>query len=57
MGRLTKEKKTRLKFLKSEINQPKHALIELEKELEKISPKEASKLSKIIWKLEAFQNE
>ena len=56
MGRLTKENKQQLQFLKSEISDYKHGIIELEKRIRIISNKEADKLSTIIWKLEEYQN-
>jgi flagellar motility protein MotE (MotC chaperone) len=55
MGRLTKENKNQLLFLKKEISSYKHGLINIEKEIRKISEKEANRLGSIIGRLEDFQ--
>ena len=44
-----------LRVLKAEVSQAKHRLIEIEKEVRKLSEKEADRLASIISRLEGWQ--
>lgn len=49
-------KRDEIEFLKHEANQIKSRLIDIERRLEPLSVKEADRLSRIIGRLEAWQN-
>ena len=49
-------KKELLESIQHDINHPKHELICILSKLQEIDPKRAEKLSRIIGKLEGFQN-
>ena len=53
---MNKQQRTELARLKSEINQPKHRLIDILSRIEEISPRQAEMLGKIIGRLEDFQH-
>ena len=53
---MTNDERKKLKDLKSDINKPKHELIRILSEIEIISPRQAESLSKIIGRIEYFQN-
>ena len=48
--------KEKVDEIKHDVNEPKSRLIRILSKLEEINTKEAEKLSKIIMKLEAWQN-
>lgn len=53
---MTKEQRAKLHVLKREISAPKHALIEMLRQVEELSPRQAEQLSRIIARLEDWQN-
>lgn len=53
---MTKQQADELKHLKNEINQHKSRLMEIERKVSSISPKQGSQLGSIIGRLEAWQN-
>jgi hypothetical protein len=55
MGRLTKVNKEELTRLKSEISEYSEKLMSIETKIYVISPKEATRLSKILAKLKEYQ--
>ena len=55
-GGVKMNNKEKVDEIKHNVNEPKSRLIRILSKLEEINPKEAEKLSKIIMKLEAWQN-
>ena len=53
----TAEKQSKIAQIKSEVNSPKHRLIDIVRKLEEISPREAGKLNTLIGKLEDWQRQ
>jgi hypothetical protein len=53
---MTNEQRKTLNTLKREISSPKSALLRIVNQMESVSPKQAEQLSKIIARLESFQN-
>jgi len=53
---IAKEKAERLEHLKSEVNQHKSRLIDIERKVRELSAKKAESLGRIIGKLENWQN-
>lgn len=53
---MTAQEKQELKSLKSCINSPKHELLQLCRKVEAISPRQGEELSRIIGRLEWWQN-
>jgi hypothetical protein len=53
---VTKDQREELKHLKSEVSQAKHRLLEILRRVESISPAQGNQLSRIIGRLEDWQN-
>jgi hypothetical protein len=53
---MTNQQREELKHLKREASSPKSRLIDLIRRIEAISPREGEKLSKIVARLEDWQN-
>jgi hypothetical protein len=55
--KMSAEKIEKIQHIKQECNRPKSELIRLLSKLEEVSPAQAEKLSKIIGRLEVWQNQ